>query len=132
MFSRILFLSIFFTASLQASMVDDLQDYISVYYLGFITTIQSIRWWIFSIAPVAAMVISISKNVSAIKEENQMMAQDNSLKGEDVGKIVFDTILVVSGFYILYGVFGLVYAGANSFAEVWGILVESFWGDLFS
>ena len=114
-----------------ADVVGDLQSNAAKLFDTLVTLFHNTKW-IFAIMPVAASFMAISKDISKIRESQQnMMQQEPVLKGEETANIAFHAILVLISFYIIYGVFGMTYADASSFGEMWDSLVMSFWRSIF-
>lgn len=129
MIKKILFLLFLFAVSLQAGMVENLQAQAVNVFNALVNFFHSIRW-VFAILPVFAAVMVLTKGIAKLKEEKTQQMQSMKPSFDDVSKLVFSVGAVFLSFFILYGIFAITFANANSMQEAWSVLVNSFWREI--
>jgi len=97
-------------------------------WLTFVSLIQSFMWF-FAIFPMIMAIYAVSRARQAVeKEANQGMMgmQQSATKLDKAMKEVTYLVVTILCLYVIYGTFGLVFAGA-SFSYTWEKLVVEFW-----
>jgi len=127
---RISFFFILFSSLLLAE-TDKYAQYLSEVWTASFSMVNS--WiWILAIFPVVLFGYSMVLSHRYIKKTSSGQSA-SKVRGLD-----FTYILVylkyglssLMSIFIIYGIFGMVYARSNSFFEVWEKLVVSFWSGL--
>ena len=105
-------------------------------FYGFFGFIHSFIW-IFALIPVLILGLAVVGAMKKIEKERELHRQRqyksaDTLTGmEGVGIMVGHAVIAVLTVYLIYGTFGVVYADANGFNEVWIKLVTNVWRELF-
>lgn len=133
MTKKILLLPPFFTFA-HASTLDEVAGYLNDAYSQLFDMIHAWRW-IFAVLPAAIVfwaLYTAHKHISLdLSGSPGSMGASRGTGIHNLGIYLKYVLSGLIGIYLIYGVFGVVYAGASDFSEVWNKLVEKFWISLF-
>ena len=100
---------------------------------GRTTFVNAIKgWkWVFGILPFAIAIGIAYKVKDYLEQKDEQAGGQTEPKASRYAKIVAAFIAGIIIMFILYGIFGLVFAGQTEFSAGWRIFVTDFWKLIF-
>jgi|GEM_PF-2218299 hypothetical protein len=88
--------------------------------------------WVFGILPFAVAWFIAYKVKDYLEQKDEQAGGQTEPKPARYAKIIAGFIAGIIIMFILYGIFGLVFAGQTEFAKGWEIFVTDFWKLIFT
>lgn len=86
--------------------------------------------WIFAFLPFGLAIFAVVKTKEYLEAKDEQSNGQSEPKVSRYGKMVLAFVVTVLVCYIVYGLFGMVFAG-DGFGDMWGKLVADFWINVF-